>query len=47
MLSVTVITARELDYVRQAGAQGREWLAGALAHSGSAHRSSLVRPSLI
>lgn len=47
LLAVTVITARELDYVRQAGAAGRQWLAGALAHAGTAHRSSLMRPSLL
>ncbi|MDR1998865.1 MAG: hypothetical protein LBQ06_02840 [Frankiaceae bacterium] len=47
MLAVTVITARELDFVRQTGESGRQWLAGALVHAGTAHRSTLVRASLI
>jgi hypothetical protein len=47
LLAITLLTARETDYVRAAGAAGREWLAGALAAAGPAHRSTLARQSLI
>lgn len=47
LLPITLLTARETDYVRAAGAAGREWLAGALANAGPAHRSTLARQSLI
>jgi len=46
MVPVVLITAAELDYVRESGAAARRELAARLAASPSGHRSDLNRPSL-
>jgi hypothetical protein len=46
MVPVVLITAAELEYVREGGAAARRELAARLAASPSGHRSDLNRPSL-